>query len=81
MQIGKLFSEHPASVGETYWQHQRVAFRFAFDLLVASLAALVHAFLPFLCVKTASRKIDHLHHRMVTHRRQQPPEAKSAQLV
>ena len=44
------------------------AWGFAWRLQVAALAALVHAVLPFLCVKTASTLITGLHGRMVTHR-------------
>ena len=63
-----LFTAHPASVGEGYFQHLRHALGFAGRMFVGSLACLVHAFLPFLCVKTGSRCIEELHERMVTHR-------------
>ena len=56
-----LFTEHPASVGETYWQHMAFAFRFAAALFVAGGAAVVHAVFPALCESTASRKIKELH--------------------
>ena len=62
------FTEHPASVGESYGQHAGAAFGFAWRLQLAALAALVHSLLPFLCVKTASSSITSLHDRMVTHR-------------
>jgi hypothetical protein len=63
-----LFTKHPASVGETYLQHMGMAFSFAGWLAVAALAALVHALLPPLCEKTASRIITRLHVRMVQNR-------------
>ncbi len=63
------FTHHPASVGETYWQHLLASARFAALLGVAAVAALVHAVLPFLFEKTASEIITTLHRRMVTHRR------------
>ena len=53
----RAFTEHPASVGETYWQHLAFALGFAGKLLLAGLAALVHAVLPFLFKTTASRLI------------------------
>lgn len=62
------FTQHPAEVGETYWQHQRMALGFAVALFGAGFAALVHAFLPFLFVKTGSKAITRLHDRMVINR-------------
>lgn len=53
----RAFTEHPASVGESYWQHLAFALGFAARLLLAGLAALVHAVLPFLFKTTASRLI------------------------
>lgn len=69
------FTQHPHDIGETYWQHQRRALGFAFQLLSAGLAALVHALLPFLFVETGSRAISKLHAAMVTHRRRTPESA------
>jgi len=60
----KLFLDHPASVDETYSQHMRFAFGFAFWLFVAAGAALVHAIIPALCETTASRIIKRLHARI-----------------
>ncbi|MEO6624721.1 MAG: DUF6356 family protein [Burkholderiaceae bacterium] len=66
--ITRAFTEHPAAVGETWGQHFTTAFRFALSLQVAALAALVHAILPFMFVKTSSRIITALYGRMVAHR-------------
>jgi hypothetical protein len=70
--IKKLFTEHPASVNETYFEHLCSALRFTTAMFVTTLACLTHAFLPFLCVTTGSRKIIELHDRMVTNRVHQP---------
>jgi hypothetical protein len=64
----KLFTEHPASVGETYGQHLLQALSFALRMMLGGIACLVHAFLPFLFVKTGSRSISDLHERMVVNR-------------
>ena len=64
-----LFFDHPASVDETYAQHLAAASGFALRLMVAGLACLVHAVLPFLFVKTASAIVDELHDRMVANHR------------
>ena len=69
MSIHRWFSAHPASVGESYLQHLRVALGFAGRLLCAGLACLVHAVFPFLCERTGSNCILELHERMVSRRR------------
>ena len=70
--LKRLFTAHPDSVGESYWQHLGVAGSFGGRMLLAGLACLLHGLLPFLFVKTGSRAIEGLHHDMVTHRRRQP---------
>lgn len=64
MRVTTVFTEHPASAGETYGEHMRVALSFAFPLAKAAIAALVHAFLPFLFTTTASATVKTLHDRM-----------------
>ena len=71
MSLKRLFTEHPASVGESYFAHMRVALSFALPLGLAAGAALVHAFLPFLFHTTASTTVKRLHARM-TNRRPAP---------
>ncbi len=71
--LRSLFTEHPASVDETYSEHMGVAFSFASRMFLGSLACLVHAFLPFLCVKTGSETISELNERMVTPRQRHEP--------
>jgi hypothetical protein len=62
------FTEHPASVGETYFQHMGMASSFGVTMIAAGVACLVHAVLPFAFVKTGSDAITTLYRRMVTHR-------------
>jgi len=69
--LRRLFTDHPATVGETYWQHLGAAWSFSWRMMLASLACLVHALLPFLFEKTGSRAIVELHDRMVTNRQRQ----------
>ena len=66
MRISRPFTEHPASVGESYTGHMRVALGFAGSLAVASGAALVHAVVPSLCQTTASRRIRAMHETIST---------------
>ena len=64
----KLFKQHPASVNESYFQHMGTALSFFAYFCYAAFAALVHAFLPFLFVKTGSQIIIELNQRMVVSR-------------
>ena len=66
-QLSKLFSSHPAKVGETYFSHMAFAAWFCSRLSMAAGAAFVHAFLPFLFETTASRIVRELYER--THNR------------
>lgn len=61
------FTAHPSSVDESYGEHFRFALGFSGTLFLAAGAALVHAVLPFLFEKTASRIIARLYAR--THNR------------
>lgn len=66
--LQRLFTEHPSSVDETYWEHLLAAGAFSGKLLLAALTCLIHALLPFLFVKTGSRLITELHDTMVANR-------------
>lgn len=60
----ELFREHPSSVGETYFQHQRRAFWFAGRLLKAGFACSLHGLVPAFCVRTASDTVHQLEAEM-----------------
>lgn len=62
--LDRWFLAHPATVDETYFQHMRFALGFAFWLITAGVAALVHAVFPALCETTASRILRKLTARM-----------------
>ena len=66
--IKRAFTEHPASVGETYFEHMGCAFSFSMKMIGAGFACLMHAIFPFLFVRTGRDCIEDLHYRMVTHR-------------
>ncbi len=66
--IKRAFTEHPASVGESYLTHMGMAFGFGGKMVVSGLACLLHGIFPFLFVCTGRKCIEDLHHRMVTHR-------------
>jgi len=63
-----IFTQHPASVGETYGEHLVAAGGFSGRLFGAALVCGVHALLPFLFEKTGSGIITGLHDKMVANR-------------
>jgi hypothetical protein len=65
----RAFTEHPASVGESYSEHLFRAVYFGTRMVLAGAACLVHGVLPFLFVRTGSRAIAELNDRMVVNRR------------
>ncbi|MEH3159873.1 MAG: DUF6356 family protein [Sphingomonas taxi] len=62
------FTDHPASVGESYTQHMRVATGFGLRMIAGGVAALVHGICPFLFTTTGSRTIEALHGDIVAKR-------------
>lgn len=64
----RWFTEHPASVNETYTQHLASAWSFSFRMLVAGLACFVHGVLPSLFARTGSNAVRELHERMIANR-------------
>ena len=59
-----LFLAHPETQNETYSQHARFAGGLGFWMVLAGLAALVHALLPFAFQTTASRILARIQARM-----------------
>lgn len=70
--IRKAFTEHPASVGESYFEHLAHASGFGLRMIAGGFACLLHGLLPFLFVKTGSQQITTLHDRMVVNRSKMP---------
>jgi hypothetical protein len=64
----RLFTDHPATVGETYSEHARSAASFGVSMLLGALACFLHALVPAFCTTTASRIIARLHDRMILNR-------------
>jgi Family of unknown function (DUF6356) len=69
MNLIRAFTEHPASVGESYGEHLFRAMYFGTRMVFAGVGCLVHGVLPFLFVRTGSRAITELNERMVVNRR------------
>jgi hypothetical protein len=73
MSLIRAFTEHPASVGESYSQHLGRATSFGLRMMFAGIACLVHGVLPFLFQRTGSRAIAELNDRMLVNRRRALP--------
>jgi hypothetical protein len=69
MNMTRGFTEHPASVGETYFGHLLHAGCFGVRMVLAGVACLIHAVFPFLFERTGSRAIGELNERMTSRRR------------
>jgi len=57
MLLQKMFQDHPAKVGESYFEHMVFAFGFSARLFRAAFAALVHGIVPCLHETTASSAV------------------------
>ena len=77
----RRFTDHPATVNETYLQHMGSAFGFATSMLLGALACFVHGLFPWLYAARGSDTIRALHHRMVTHRIVRPERTGRATAV
>jgi len=64
----RLFTEHPATVGETYPEHMYRAFAFGLAMIISGCACIIHGMLPFLFAQTGSNTIKRLHDHMLLNR-------------
>jgi hypothetical protein len=69
------FTSHPASVNETYPEHLASSWSFAFQMIGAGFACLLHGLFPFLFCTTGSSTIRELYERMVANRARHKNEA------
>jgi hypothetical protein len=67
--LGRLFTDHPRSAGETYLRHLESASSFGLRMILAGLACTIHGVFPFLFVRTGSSAIRALHNDMLDNRR------------
>ena len=66
--IDRLFLSHPRSVGESYWEHFRVASSFGRAMIAGGTKAMIHAVFPNAYETAGSDTIRRLHTIMVEKR-------------
>lgn len=81
MGLRRLFTEHPASVGETYLEHLCTAASFSARMMLGAAACFLHALLPFAFRRTGSTCIQQLHDRMVVNHNHRSPRPDGAGAV
>ena len=62
--LNAIFTDHPESVSESYFEHLRFALSFSGLLAYVAFAALIHALVPCLFEKTAGNVIRQLATKM-----------------
>jgi hypothetical protein len=63
LNLQRLFLEHPRSIGETYFEHQRCAFEIGATLIAAGFACLIHGLVPAAFRDTGSRVVSQVYQR------------------
>lgn len=66
--LGRLFTGHPAAVGETYFQHLAMALTFGFTMITGGVACIIHAIFPFAFEQTGSNTVRDLYGSMMKRR-------------
>ena len=67
--LKRLFLDHPTSLGETYFEHQKYALSFAISMLGGATACFLHGLVPAAFKTTGSRTVMRLHERMTITRK------------
>jgi len=78
--LAAMFTDHPASVDETYTEHFRTAMHFSGQMAKASMACALHAFVPSMCCTTGSDMIKQLYSE-VSHRGPDCPDETPADVT
>lgn len=58
------FTDHPASVGESYGQHFGVATKFGMTMILGGIGAILHGVFPWMFETTGSRTVTRLHQQI-----------------
>lgn len=63
--FGRLFADHPRSLGMSWASHGVGAVRISAELIGAGLACLIHAIVPGWFTQTAGRTVERMHDHMI----------------
>ena len=63
--MNNIFTDHPHSIGETYFIHLKFSCFFCLNMMAAGLACMVHGIFPFLFKTTGSDLLIKMMHRIV----------------
>jgi Family of unknown function (DUF6356) len=66
--IRRIFLDHPRTVGESYWEHFRVATGFGGAMIVGGVKAVLHGFFPNVFQTAGSDTVRKLHAILVEKR-------------
>ena len=66
--VARLFTEHPRTLGMSWWGHGVGAVKIGLTMIGAGIACLVHAVVPGWFTETAGRTVMHLHDHMTRRR-------------
>ncbi len=69
--LRRISADHPAQVGENYFEHLARATFIGLRLLGSGFACLVHALVPNAFTHTGSKDIEQLHREVVAQRNRQ----------
>lgn len=50
----KSFFKHPSNVCMSYFQHMKLSLHFSGILIIGSIQALIHAFIPDICITSTT---------------------------
>lgn len=66
--LGRLFVDHPRSLGMGWLEHGAGAARIGAQMIAAGAACVIHAIVPGWFTETAGRTVERLHDHMVRRR-------------
>ena len=63
--LGRLFADHPRSLGMSWASHGAGALKISAELIGAGVACLIHAIVPGWFTQTAGRTVERMHDHMI----------------
>ena len=63
--LGRLFSDHPRSLGMNWASHGIGAAKISAELIAAGVACMIHAIVPGWFTQTAGRTVERMHDHMI----------------